>query len=75
MQWTTLEISRLSRALGLQCELETVTDLDGELRRFWFFLTDKGQPLVGGEGAGLKDEAALEFLRVHISVNTREGKR
>lgn len=56
------EIRRIARERGYQVEVEQITDLDGTPRRFWWILTSRGQPLIGGDGAGLQDAAALIFL-------------
>lgn len=56
------EIRKVTREKGLQVEVEQIVDLDGTNRRFWFFLNGRGQPLIGGDGQGLQDQAALEFL-------------
>lgn len=70
---TGQEIRRLARERGLQVEVEQLTALDGEALRFWFFLTDRGQPLTDGEGAGLRDAAALEFLNEYRAEQQEGG--
>jgi hypothetical protein len=57
------EIRNRARAKGLQVEVITMKDIDGEPLRFWWFATNRGQTLLNGEGTGLQDQAALEFLR------------
>lgn len=69
---TGQEIRRLARERGLQVEVEQVNAMDGEALRFWFFLNSRGQQLIDGEGVGLQDEAALEFLNEY-RAEQREG--
>jgi hypothetical protein len=57
------EIRKLASVRGYRLEVEQITDLDGESRRFWWFSTRRGQPLTNGDGQGLQDAAALEFLQ------------
>ncbi|MHB8790194.1 MAG: hypothetical protein ACYDBT_09965 [Desulfobulbaceae bacterium] len=60
---TGREIRRLADQHGLRYEVEQIQTLDGEARRFWFFCDRLGRPPIGGEGSGIQDQEALNFLQ------------
>lgn len=60
---TDQTIRRLAAEKGFLFDIEQITDVDGESRRFWFFRDRLGRPPMRGEGSGIQDQEALNFLQ------------